>query len=142
MIYTMAVRLSGYVGVHLNATENTMAASPDGAYLAHISDTVTAMAEQLGEQRETQQSILAVLNLLLETNAAQSEMLADILRAATPDTGPSPVAEALQALEMQVQQMDETQALLIAQMVELPAAIDSQFEISLRGLFLVGGAKP
>jgi hypothetical protein len=38
--------------------------------------------------------------------------------------------------------MDETQAELITQMVELPAAIGSQFEISLRGLLPSIGATP
>ena len=119
-----------------------MATTQDGAYLAHISDTVTAMAAHLDSQHETQQAILTVLKLLLETNAAQSEMLADIIRAATPEDGPSPVAEALQALAAQVQQMDETQAELITQIVALPAAIGSQFEISLRGLLPPIGATP
>ena len=83
-----------------------MATTQDGAYLAHLADTVTAIAEQLGEQREVQQNMLTVLNDLLEANLAQSEMLADILGAATQDTGPSPVAEALQALAGEVQRMD------------------------------------
>ena len=119
-----------------------MATTQDGAYLAHLSDTVTAIAEQLGEQREVQQNMLKVLNDLLEANLAQSEMLADILGAATVDNGPSPVAEALQALAAQVQQMDETQTSLIARMAELPAAIGSQFEISLKDWSAASGAKP
>ena len=119
-----------------------MAATQDGAYLAHLSDIVTAIAEQLGEQREVQQNMLTVLNDLLEANLAQSEMLADILGAATVDNGPSPVAEALQALAAQVQQMDETQTSLIARMAELPAAIGSQFEINLKEWTAAGGEKP
>jgi hypothetical protein len=109
-----------------------MAATKDGAHLAHLSDTVTAIAEQLGEQREVQQNILAVLNALLETSQAQSEMLADILGAATQDAGPSPMAQALEALAAQVQQMDENQTSLIAQVAELPEAIGRQFEASLK----------
>ena len=109
-----------------------MAATKDGAHLAHLSDTVTAIAEQLGEQREVQQNILAVLNALLETSQAQSEMLADILGAATQDAGPSPVVQALEALAAQVQQMDENQTSLIAQVAELPEAIGRQFEASLK----------
>ena len=54
-----------------------MTATRDGAYLAHISDTLTAIAEQLDEQREVQQNVLTALNALLETNRAQSEMLAE-----------------------------------------------------------------
>jgi len=86
-----------------------MSATKDGTHLAHLADTVTALAEQLAEHREVQQNILAVLNALLETNQAQSEMLADVLGAATQDAGPSPLAQALEALAAQVQQMDENQ---------------------------------
>jgi len=109
-----------------------MAATRDGAHLAHLADTVTALAEQLAEHREVQQNILAVLNALLETNQAQSEMLADILGAASQEAGPSPVAHALEALAAQVQQMDENQTSLIAQVAELPEAIGRQFEASLK----------
>jgi hypothetical protein len=109
-----------------------MAATKDAAHLAHLSDTVTAITEQLGEQREVQQNILTVLNGLLETNRAQSEMLADILGAATQDAGPSPVAQALEALTDQVRQMDENQTSLIALVAELPEAVGRQFEISLK----------
>ena len=45
-----------------------MASAKDGAYLAHISDTVTELAEQLDEHKDVQQNILTVLNSLLETN--------------------------------------------------------------------------
>jgi hypothetical protein len=86
-----------------------MTATKDGAYLAHLSDTVTAITEQLDEQREVQQNVLAVLNHLLETNRAQSEMLAEILGAAAQDARPSPVVEALEALVTQVEQMNENQ---------------------------------
>ena len=109
-----------------------MAATKDGAQLAHLADTATALAEQLAEHREVQQNILAVLNALLETNQAQSEMLADILGAASQEAGPSPVAQALEALAAQVQQMDENQTSLIAQVAELPEAIGRQFETSLK----------
>jgi len=109
-----------------------MAATKDEAQLAHLADAVTALAEQLAEHREVQQNILAVLNALLETNQAQSEMLADILGAASQEAGPSPVAHALEALAAQVQQMDENQTSLIAQVAELPEAIGRQFEASLK----------
>ena len=69
-----------------------------GRTLAHLADTVTVIAEQVTEHGEVQRNILAVLNELLETNRAQSEMLADILGAASQEAGPSPVAEALEAL--------------------------------------------
>ena len=109
-----------------------MTATTYEAQLALLADTMTALAAQLGEQQEVQQNVLAVLNALLETNQAQSEMLADILGAATQDAGPSPVAEALGALAAQVQQMDENQTSLIAQVAELPEAIGRQFEASLQ----------
>ena len=109
-----------------------MAATKDEAQLAHLADAVTALAEQLAEHREVQQNILAVLNALLETSQAQSEMLADILGAASQEAGPSPVAHALEALAAQVQQMDENQTSLIAQVAELPEAIGRQFEASLK----------
>ncbi len=102
------------------------------AQLARLCDAVTAIAAQQGEQREVQQNMLAVLHALLETNQAQSEMLADILGAATLEAGPSPVAEALETLAAQVRHLDETQTGVIAQLVELPEAIGRQFEASLR----------
>ena len=109
-----------------------MTATRDGAYLAHISDTLTAIAGQLDEQREVQQNVLTVLNVLLETNRTQSEMLAEILGAASQDAGPSPVSVALEALAAQVRQMDETQTGLIALVAELPEAVGRQFETSLK----------
>jgi hypothetical protein len=110
-----------------------MAVMNDGAHPAHLSDTVRSIAEQLDEQREVQQNILTVLSHLLETSRAQSEMLADILAAATQDVGPSPVAEALEALAAQMQQMDANQTSLIALVAELPEAVGKQFEICLKG---------
>ena len=107
-----------------------MTATRDGAYLAHISDTLTAIAEQLDEQREVQQNVLTALNALLETNRAQSEMLAEILGAATQDAGPSPVAVALEALAAQIRKMDENQTNLIALVAERPEAVGRQFETS------------
>ena len=59
-------------------------------------------------------------------------MLADILGAASQEAGTSPVAHALEALAAQVQQMDENQTSLIAQVAELPEAIGRQFEASLK----------
>ena len=108
-----------------------MAAGTDGANLSHIADTVTSIAEQLEEHREVQQNILSVLTALLETNQAQSEMLAEILGAASQEAGPSPVAQALKALVAQVQQLDENQTSLIARVAELPEAVGRQFETSL-----------
>ncbi len=77
--------------------------------------------------------MLTVLESLLETNQAQSEMIADILGAATQETGPSPVADALAAVVAQVQLLNENQAAMIAQMVALPDAIGQQFAASLSG---------
>ena len=109
-----------------------MTATREGAYLAHISDTLTAIAEQLDEQREVQQNVLTVLNVLLEANRAQSEMLAEILGAASQDAGPSPVAVALEALATQIRQMDENQTSLIALVAGLPEAVGKQFVTSLK----------
>ena len=109
-----------------------MTATTYEAQLALLADTMTALAAQLGEQREVQQNVLAVLNALLETNRAQSEMLADILGAASQETGPSPVAEALEALAAQVRHMDENQTSLLALVTELPEAVGRQFEIGLK----------
>ena len=117
-----------------------MAATQGGPTLAHLSDAVTAIAEQLGEQKEVQQTILTVLGQLLEANQAQSEMLSDILGAASQDVGPSPVAEALEALAAQVQQMDENQSSLIVRMAELPEAIGRQFEIGLKDFSAMAAA--
>jgi hypothetical protein len=109
-----------------------MAVTKDGASLAHLADTVTVIAEQVTEHGEVQRNILAVLNDLLETNRAQSEMLADILGAASQEAGPSPVAEALELLAAQVRQMDENQTSLLALVAELPEAVGRQFEIGLK----------
>jgi len=108
-----------------------MIKTADGAHQAQLSETVTAIAVQLAERREVQQNILSVLEGLLETSQAQSEMLADILKAASEDTGPSPIAEALRVLAAHVQEMDEHQMTLIASMAELPEAIGRQFKTSL-----------
>jgi vacuolar-type H+-ATPase subunit I/STV1 len=120
------------VGARLRATGRAMATAKDAADLAHMADTVTALVEQLAEHREVQQNILAVLNKLLETSQAQSEMLAEILGAASEEAGPSPVAQALEALAARVQQMDENQTSLIALVAALPEAIGRQFETSLK----------
>lgn len=111
-----------------------MAADRDGALLSHIADSVTTIAEGLEEHREVQQSILTVLNALLETNQAQSEMLAEILGAASQEAGPSPVAQALEALAAVIERMDVNQTALIARLAELPEAMGRQFEASLREL--------
>ncbi len=108
-----------------------MTLTKDGAYLVHISDTVTAMAAQLEEQKEVQQNMLAVLGQLLETNEAQSEMLAEIMGSAAQDAGPSPVAHVLEVLAARILAMDENQAALMAHLMELPDAIGKQFELSL-----------
>ena len=52
-----------------------------------------------------------------------AEMLADILGAASQEAGPSPVADALEALAAQVGGMEETQTGLIALVTALPEAI-------------------
>ncbi len=95
-------------------------------------DTLAALARQVAEQGDVQRNILAVLNALLETNRAQSEMLADILDAASEEAGPSPIADALEALAAQVRHMDENQTSLLALVTDLPEAVGRQFEIGLR----------
>ena len=109
-----------------------MAVAKDEAYLAHISDTVTAIEEEQQEQKQVLSNILTILGLLLETNQAQSEMLTEILGAASQEAGPSPVAEALEVLAMRVRDMDNRQAVLIERVAELPLAIGQQFAESLR----------
>ena len=109
-----------------------MATTHDGASLAHLADTVKALAARVAEQAEVQRNILAVLHELLETSRAQSEMLADILGAASQEAGPLPVVEALEGLAAQVGGMEETQTGLIALVTALPEAIGRQFEISLK----------
>ena len=118
--------------VNLKHWQGWMTAARDGALLAHISDTVTSLAESMEEHRQAQQNILTVLDALLETNQAQAEMLADILKAASQEAGPSPVAEALRALVAVIERVDENQTTLIARVAELPEAIGRQLEASLR----------
>ena len=118
--------------VRLKGTQSAMPATTDRAYLAHIDDIVIAIEEQLGQHREVQQNILAVLNELLATNQAQSEMLAEILGAASQEAEPSPVAQALAALAARIQELDENQTNLIARVAELPEAVGKQFEASLK----------
>ena len=118
-----------------------MTAGRDGALLAHISDTVTSIAEGMEEHRQVQQNILTVLDSLLATNEAQSEMLSEILGAAN-QAGPSPVAEALEALVAVIQRMDENQTTLIARLAELPQAIGRQVEASLSVAPAMAAATP
>jgi hypothetical protein len=109
-----------------------MTTAHDGALLAHISDTVTAFAEGLEEHRQVQQNILTVLDALLGTSQAQSEMLAEILGAASQEAGPSPVAQALEALVAVIERLDQNQTTLIARIAELPEAIGTQIVASLQ----------
>ena len=102
---------------------------------------MTALSARVAEQGEVQRNILTVLNALLETGRAQSEMLADILAAASQEAGPSPVAEALEALAAQDGGMEETQASLIALVTALPEAVGKQFEIGLKDWSAAAAAK-
>jgi DNA-directed RNA polymerase sigma subunit (sigma70/sigma32) len=119
-----------------------MAVTKDGAPLAPIADSVTAIVEQLAQHRELQQTILAVLNELLAANQAQSEMLADILAAASQEAGPSPIAQALEVLANRVRQIEENQTRLIALVAELPEAVGRQFETSLRDWSTAAAPRP
>ncbi len=94
-----------------------------GAQLAHIADTVTALADQMAEARETQGAMLAVLNRLVEITEAQSEMLAEVLGAAKAEPGPSPVAIQLEALTAAVNVNTELMRSMSEQLDELPEAI-------------------
>lgn len=111
-----------------------MTTTKDGALLAHISDTVTATEEVVVGQGEVQRNILTVLNAVLDTCEAQTEMLTELLGAASQEAGPSPVAEALEALVAVMERINENQAILIGHVAELPGAIGRQFEASLREL--------
>ncbi len=84
------------------------------------------------QHREMQQNILAVLNELLAANLAQTEMLAEILGAASQEAAPSPVAAALEVLAARIRQLDENQVALITRVTELPAAVGEQFAASLK----------
>ena len=108
-----------------------MTAGRDGALLAPIFETVTSLAERTEEHRQVQQNILAVLQAMLETNQAQSEMLGEILAASQQEAGPSPVADALEALVAVIQRLDENQTTLMTQLAELPEAIGRRVEASL-----------
>jgi DNA repair exonuclease SbcCD ATPase subunit len=59
-------------------------------------------------------------------------MLAAILDAASQEAGPSPVAQALEALTAVVERLADNQAILITHVTELPEAIGRQFEASLK----------
>ena len=91
----------------------------DGAFLAHIADTVT-------ELREDQQNQLAVLARLVEVVETQTEMLAEILAAARQDAQPSDTAEQFAKLVDAVAENTEAVAALAAQMAELPAEIGAE----------------
>jgi hypothetical protein len=108
-----------------------MASGKNGASLAYVAEALTAIAAQMAEGREVQRNILTVLNALLETSQTHTEMLADILGAAAQDTGPSPVAQALDALTMQVRRVDENQTVLIIRLSELPEVLGRQLEQSI-----------
>ncbi|MBB3175226.1 hypothetical protein FHR90_003080 [Endobacter medicaginis] len=98
-----------------------MTETRDGAYLAHISDTVEANANQLG-------TIVEILRVMVDTQGAQSEMLAQILGAAIAPPGPSPVAEALRALAERVDANTAAIGEMAAVMEGLPAAIGEAIE--------------
>jgi hypothetical protein len=98
----------------------------------NMDDTMSSISAQIADMHELQRNMLTVLTLLLETNEAQTEMLADILKAASEEPGPSPVAEVLSALVAAVDRLTENQATLMTYVAELPNAIGRQFEICLR----------
>jgi uncharacterized coiled-coil protein SlyX len=92
-----------------------------GGYLAHISDTVTATDEKVDQLLDQQATLIAILTRLSEDLRTQSEMLAEILGAATGDPGPSPVAEALIALNDAVRENTEAVAGMADNLAALPA---------------------
>jgi uncharacterized coiled-coil protein SlyX len=94
-----------------------------GGYLAHISDTVTATDEKVDQLLDQQATLVAILTRLSEDLRTQSEMLAEILGAATGDPGPSPIAEALVALNDAVRENTEVVANMADTLAALPAEL-------------------
>jgi len=95
-----------------------MARDSDGAYLAHISDTLAEHSQQLG-------TIHTVLGQMLSAIEAQTEMLTEVLAAARDEPGDSPVAQALtnltaavgentQAVNTMAESMNDMASLLVA----------------------------
>ncbi|BAK85268.1 hypothetical protein Gbth_027_010 [Gluconobacter thailandicus F149-1 = NBRC 100600] len=95
-----------------------MAKDTDGAYLAHVSDTLEEHGKQLS-------AIQTVLGMMLDTLQAQTEMLTEVLAAARDEPGDSPVAQALtnltaavgentQAVNTMAESMNDMASLLVA----------------------------
>jgi prefoldin subunit 5 len=116
-----------------------MAKDQDAAAVAHLGQTVTAMREELSELRTTQNAVLATLTAVLAANEAQSEMLAEILRAARQEEGPSEVAQQLESLVAAVRLSTETIEFLAEQMAALPGEIGAAVA---RGLPAGASARP
>jgi prefoldin subunit 5 len=116
-----------------------MAKDQDAAAVAHLGQTVTAMREELSELRATQTAVLATLTALLAANEGQSEMLAEILRAARQEDGPSEVAQQLETLIAAVRLSAETVESLAEQMAALPDEISAAVT---RGLPAGASARP
>lgn len=93
----------------------------DSADLAQIAATVEANAARLGTMTE-------ILRVMIDTQEAQSAMLAQILAAAVTPPGPSPVAEALRTLADRVEANTSAIGGMAAVMEGLPAAIGEALE--------------
>lgn len=89
-----------------------MARDSDGAYLAHISDTLAEHSQQLG-------TIHAVLGQMLSAIEAQTEMLTEVLQAARSEPANSPVAQALTKLSAAVAENTNAVATMAETMGEL-----------------------
>ena len=95
----------------------------EGGYLAHISDTVTATGGKIDQLLERQEVLIAVLTRMSEDMRTQSEMLAEILGAASSDPEPSPVAELLAQLTAAVNENTRAVAEMSEELAEIPAEI-------------------
>ena len=78
------------------------------------------------EVKREQTVMLAILSRMVESADAQTEMLADILRAATQEAGPSEAAPAIAALASAVRENTEAVRAIAAQMAELPGEIGAE----------------
>lgn len=110
-----------------------MTKSPEPAALAELTQRVSELQTQMEAVREGQQSVVAVLTLLVETNEAQSEMLAEILAAARQDQGPSETAQQLDVLTVAIRQNSDVIQGLAQQMAALPTEIGAEVARAMPG---------
>jgi ABC-type transporter Mla subunit MlaD len=104
-----------------------------GGLLAHISDAVTATEEKVDQLLEQQGTLVAILTRMSEDLRAQSEMLAEILGAARGDPGPSPIEEALVALEKAVAANTDAVAGIADELAAMPADLAGAITAAIGG---------